>query len=248
MALGILSIAMGTSVAVAFAGVSLVLGDRLARSLRAYGANIVLLPEGGSMAVELAGTDYRPPVRTGAIADTSLAGIHETFWRNNILGYAPELAAVGLVARENAAADTVTAGLVGTWFRRDQRTPSGDAFAAGVTTVAPWWKVDGRFPREDPKLEPVECLVGKRLAARAGIHDGDRLSVRPRAAGAPGEPRALRVAGILETGGIEEESIYLPLAALQSWLARPHQVDWVLVSALIKPGFPPAPDASRDPK
>jgi putative ABC transport system permease protein len=40
----------------------------------------------------------------------------------------------------------------------------------------------------------------------------------------------------------------MPLDALQSWLGRPHQVDWVLVSALIKPGFPPAPDAGRDPK
>src|SRR5262249_22042904 len=57
-----------------------------------------------------------------------------------------------------------------------------------------------------------------------------------------------RVAGILDTGGMEEESIYLPLHAVQDWLDRSHQVDLVLVSALIKPGFPPAPDASRDPK
>jgi len=254
VALGILSVAMGTSVAVAFAGVSLVLGDRLARSLRAYGANIVLLPEGGSMAVELAGTDYRPPVVTGSIADTSLVHIHETFWRNNILGYAPELGAVGVVARPQDDDRAVTAGIVGTWFRRDLRTPSGDPFAAGITTVAPWWKVTGRYPREDPSVDPVECVVGRSLALRSGLQVGDSVMVVPAArdAGdaAPGLDGAhtLAVVGILETGGIEEQSLYVPLAALQRWLGRPHQVDWVLVSALIKPGFPPAPDASRDPK
>jgi len=252
VALGILSVAMGTSVAVAFAGVSLVLGDRLARSLRAYGANIVLVPEGGSMGVELAGTDYRPPIHTGSIADTSLYRIHETFWRNNILGYAPELAAVGEVAR-HAGGPTATAGIVGTWFRQDLRTPSGFPFAAGITTVAPWWKVDGRYPREDPSSDPVECIVGKRLAERLGVRPGETIDLDPReaeksGAGAVRGPVHARVAGILETGGIEEESVYLPLHVVQSWLDRPHQVDWVLVSALIKPGFPPAPDASRDPK
>jgi putative ABC transport system permease protein len=247
VALGILSIAMGTSVAVAFAGVSLVLGDRLARSLRAYGANIVLLPEGGSMAVELAGTDYRPPLRTGSIADTSLYRIHETFWRNNILGYAPELAVVANVANDARA---TRAGLIGTWFRRDIPLREGQTFAAGITTVAPWWKVDGRYPRE-PEGNELECVVGKRVADREGIQTGSLLQVQPQvaenAAYTP-ESRPVRVVGVLETGGIEEESIYMPLDALQSWLARPHQVDWVLVSALIKPGFPPAPDASRDPK
>jgi len=252
VALGILSVAMGTSVAVAFAGVSLVLGDRLARSLRAYGANIVLVPEGGSMGVELAGTDYRPPLRTGSIADTSLYRIHETFWRNNILGYAPELSAVGEVANDPSAPG-VTAGIVGTWFRQELRTPSGFAFAAGMTTVAPWWKVDGRYPREDPSIDPVECLVGRRLAERLGVRTGQMVYLHPRkseesgAAAIRGDAQA-RVAGILDTGGMEEESIYLPLHAVQDWLDRSHQVDLVLVSALIKPGFPPAPDASRDPK
>lgn len=249
VALGILSVAMGTSVAVAFAGVSLVLGDRLARSLRAYGANIVLLPEGGSMGVELAGTDYRPPLRTGSIADTSLYRIHETFWRNNILGYAPELAVVAAVTAEGQALPT-RAGLIGTWFRREIPLREGRTFAAGITTVAPWWKVDGRYPRE-PEGSEIECVVGKRVADREGVRPGSLLTMQPQlsdnAAETP-EERPVRVVGVLETGGIEEESIYMPLDALQSWLGRPHQVDWVLVSALIKPGFPPAPDASRDPK
>jgi putative ABC transport system permease protein len=250
VALGILSVAMGTSVAVAFAGVSLVLGDRLARSLRAYGANIVLLPEGGSMAVELAGTDYRPPLRTGAIADTSLHRIHETFWRNNILGYAPELAAVSQVTPwvgRMGDLPSIRAGLIGTWFRRDVPLRDGHTFAAGITTVAPWWKVDGRYPRE-PEGSELECVVGKRLADVEGIRVGQLVGIQPQLSDSSKDLRWLRVVGILETGGIEEESIYMPLDALQSWLARPHQVDWVLVSALIKPGFPPAPDASRDPK
>lgn len=244
VALGILSVAMGTSVAVAFAGVSLVLGDRLARSLRAYGANIVLVPEGGSMGVELAGTDYRPPIRTGSIADTSLYRIHETFWRNNILGYAPELVVLSEVA--GAKDEVVSASVVGTWFRRELRTPSGFPFVAGITTVAPWWKVTGRYPREGPDGDPIECLVGRRVAQRIGAQVGS--TIRLNSLGRSPDHPLTRVAGILDTGGIEEGSVYVPLDALQTWAGRPHQVDMVMVSALIKPGFPPAPDARRDPK
>lgn len=247
-----LSVAMGTAVAVTFAGVSLVLGDRLARSLRAYGANVVLLPEGGSLGVPLEGTDYRPPVRTGAIADTVLSRIHDTFWRNNILGYAPELAAVAEVGSGSSSSrlPLLPAGIVGTWFRRQRTTPSGYPFTAGMTTVAPWWKTTGRLPREDEMVDPPECLMGRRLAERSGMRLGQVVNVRLRSSATGGEPSdlALRVVGILDAGGSEDETIYLPIEALQRRLGRPHEVDWVLVSALIKPGLPPAPDPQRDPQ
>ena len=45
-AIAVLAVAMGVGMAVALASVSLVLGDRLSRTVRQYGANIVVLPKG----------------------------------------------------------------------------------------------------------------------------------------------------------------------------------------------------------
>jgi putative ABC transport system permease protein len=254
-ALGVLSVAMGTAVAVAFAGVSLALGDRLARTLRAYGANIVLVPEGSALGIQLEGTDYRPPLRTGALRDSSLASLHRTFWRNNILGYAPQLAAAARVGRDGEP-PRVAASVVGTWFDREITTPDGFAFHAGMRTVAPWWRVRGRLPYEPqgtikparaensaPKSDDLpEALAGVALARRAGIAAGDEVRVL-----LEGRVHSARVTGVLDAGGVEDQALHVPIEVLQSWQGRPGEVGWVLVSALIKPGFPPAPDAARDP-
>ena len=57
-----------------------------------------------------------------------------------------------------------------------------------------------------------------------------------------------RIVGTLGAGVAEEGTVYVPLGSLQRQIDRPGEVDRVLVSALIKPGFPPAPDAQRNPE
>lgn len=240
--LGVLSVAVGTAVAVGFADLSLVLGDRLSESLRAYGANLVLVPEGGLLAREVPGSDFRPAVHTSAIAESSLADLQRTYWRNNILGYAPVLQTLG---RLETAADGALVSVVGTWFRRPERVAGGREIEAGMAAIAPWWKVDGALPADAAgEREPVPVLLGRTVARRHDLHAGDRARLHPEGAGAALE---LQVTGVLEAGGLEDESLYLPLAAAQRLSGRPGEVDRVLVSALIKPGFPPAPDAQQDP-
>ena len=81
-----------------------------------------------------------------------------------------------------------------------------------------------------------DVLLGERLASRLNRGPGDQIDI----AG-----RSHRVAGILSTGGAEDDQIVAPLALAQQVLGRPRAVRRIYVSALTKPedAF-----ARRDPK
>jgi putative ABC transport system permease protein len=105
----------------------------------------------------------------------------------------------------------------------------------------PWWKVscgDGtpssNCTRPDDNSQDV--LLGERLAAKIGKRPGDILDI---------SGHHLKIAGILSTGGAEDDQIVAPLALAQEILGKPGAVRRVYVSALTKP-----PDAlsARDPK
>ena len=87
--IAVVAVAMGIGMAVALASVSLVLGDRLGRTVRHYGANLVLVPRGADLPLEVAGVDYSALVDAGvaAIPASSLAARGTFRWRNAILGF-----------------------------------------------------------------------------------------------------------------------------------------------------------------
>lgn len=243
--LGVLSVAAGAAVAVGFADLSLVFGDRLSESLRAYGANLVLVPEGGLLEPEIPGSDYTPPVRTAAIAESSLAGLHRSYWKNNLLGYAPVLHAVGYLDGPGGERGDALP-IAGTWFERPEEAAGGRPIVAGMAPIAPWWKVEGDLPAETGEAEgAVPALAGRAVARRHRLAVGDEARLRTERGA---DAVVLRVTGILDAGGLEDETLYLPLAAAQHLTGRPGEVDRVLVSALITPGFPPAPDVASDPQ
>jgi putative ABC transport system permease protein len=236
----VLAVAMGVGMAVALASVSLVLGDRLGRTVRQYGANIVLSPKGADVPLEVAGADLSGSVNAGAIADTSLATLRRFRWRNNILAIAPQT---------YASATNLHAPVIGTWFAHTAAGHSdGPAVDGppvdgppvdgppvdGMKALAPWWKVTGRLPAEDGN----EALVGRALALRTGVKPGDAMAIRLRT-----DAESVQVVGILDAGGLEDDQLYVPLAWLQRASGREGQVDRVLVSALVLPGeAPPMPN------
>src|SRR6187399_2118020 len=107
----VLAVAMGVGMAVALASVSLVLGDRLSRTVRQYGANIVVLPRGADVPLEVAGADLSRLVDAGSIPESVIDGVRTFRWRNNILGLAPQSYAAGTVSGTRVP-------VVGTWFDR----------------------------------------------------------------------------------------------------------------------------------
>jgi putative ABC transport system permease protein len=243
----VLAVAMGVGMAVALASVSLVLGDRLGRTMRQYGANLVLVPRGADLPLEIAGTDWSALLAANAPAlpESSLAVLQTFRWRNNILGAAPQGYAVAGVSRDGAPGSSAArAVVVGTWFDRALPAEGGATRPAGMRSIAPWWRVEGRWPDEQGSGGPAPALVGRALARRLGVAAGDGLALELEGSAAP---LRATVAGILDAGGFEDDHVYVPLARLQEATGRTGQVDKVLVSALVIPGeAPPMPDPARD--
>ena len=243
----VLAVAMGVGMAVALASVSLVLGDRLGRTVRHYGANLVLVPRGADLPLEIAGADWSAllEAEVAALPESSMSVLGTFRWRNNILGSAPQSDAVAGVRRPGVPASTaVRAVVVGTWFDRALPAEGGATRPAGMRSIAPWWQVEGRWPDEERLDGPAPVLVGRALARRLGAAAGEDLVLDVEGARVP---MLATVSGILDAGGFEDDHLYVPLARLQQATGTAGQVDQVLVSALVIPGdAPPMPDPAKD--
>jgi putative ABC transport system permease protein len=218
------AITLGVGVATAMIGVATDIGDKINRELRRYGANLVVTPQEDSLDVETGGMNLKPASDGAYLDEADLPKIKGMFWRNNIVGFAPMLPVTVDVGDSKLT-------LLGTYFSRQLSFGKTD-FVTGVRSTHPWWKVQGAWP--DDASEDV--LLGERLASRLNRQPGDQIDI----AG-----RSHRVAGILSTGGAEDDQIVAPLALAQQVLGRPRAVRRIYVSALTKPedAF-----ARRDPK
>ena len=213
-----MAITLGVAVATAMIAVAADIGDKINRELRTFGANIVVYPDTDTLDVEIGGVNLKPPADGAYLKEGDLPAIKGTFWRHNIVAFAPFLP---VTADASLGGHTQRVELVGTWFARPFRYGS-DNFSTGVRATNPWWKVDGTWPADDGN----DVLLGEALAARTGTRAGDTIKV----AG-----RELKVAGILSAGPSENQQIVAPLHVAQELAGRPGAVRRVTVSALTKP-------------
>ena len=194
----VLAVTMGASLAAAALSVSIGMEEKVGRTLRAYGANIVLVPKSAALGLSDA-----------TLKESDLLRLRQL--DSSLLGYAPFLYAVV------ESGDQVIA-LGGTQF---------DA----ATRVNAWWKIEGNAPANDDR---VSAIVGANVAAKWRVKIGDEIAVA--AAGASGGYRktqtGFRVTGIINTGGPEDDQIFVSLAAAQELTNRPGQVSLVQISAL----------------
>ncbi|MBJ6727285.1 ABC transporter permease [Geomesophilobacter sediminis] len=203
-----ISIAMGAAVATAFLGIAGEVSHKMALELRSYGANILLEPaavEGG-----------------GYLRETDLPKIKTVFWKYNITGFAPYLFGVADLSANGKKERAVVSG---TWFAKQLEVPGEEASVQGIRGIAPWWEVNGRWPEG-----PDEAVVGASLAKRLNVGLGSEVGATVR-----GRAARFRVAGVVTTGGFEEEQLFAPLVTVQDFLGKPGQVSRVLVSALTVP-------------
>ena len=212
------AITLGVAVTTAMIAVAADIGDKINRELRTFGANIVVYPDTDTLDVEIGGVNLKPPADGAYLNEADLPAIKGTFWRHNIVAFAPFLP---VAADASLAGRAQQVELVGTWFAYSFRY-GPDKFLTGVRATNPWWKAEGAWPSDDTS----DVLVGESLAARTGTHVGDNIRV----AG-----RELRVVGILSAGPAENQQIVAPLHLAQELAGRPGAVRRVMVSALTKP-------------
>jgi len=219
-AMTVAAVAMGTAVATAMLGVMLDIGDRMNRELSSLGANLMVTAKARSLPVEIGGVNYRPVSTQDFIPEDQVLKIKSTFWHLNITGLSPVLRASTPLGGRNVPVE-------GVWFRRSFRGADNAPLEAGLRTVNSTWKIDGRWIDDRARNDAdFEIMLGSALARRLGVKPGDSLQVYG---------RPFTVAGIVSTGGEEEDEAFMRLEVLQQLVNRPNQVDAVQVGALTKP-------------
>src|ERR1700739_4712336 len=227
------ALALGMAVATAALSVSLDVGDRLAQEFRSLGANLLVTPEADSLPLEIGGVDYRPANAGAYLPEADLGKLKTIFWRFNIMSFAPILE-VPVQAWSPASKNWPSPGvvdsttLIGTWSDRTVPIPDGTTYETGIEKTNPWWHVEGRWFKEGAD----ECLVGTAFAKKFGVKPGDVLHVH--AKDQTGW-KALKVVGLISTGGPEENAVVAPLAVAQGLAETPGKYRRLYVSALTKP-------------
>lgn len=215
IALAVLAVVMGASIASTLLSISFDINDKMGRELKNYGANILLLPSGEGTFIN----------------ESELYKMKTIFWRHNILGFSPYLSDTVKIKDSEIV-------LSGTYIEEEINIPGfkksfiGERKAeekeaslkTGVKTIAKWWKVEGEWP------ESEEVLAGISAAEKLSIKQGDFIRVEF------GDNNATyKVSGILSTGGDEDDQIIASLSDAQKLFNRQGLVDRVVVSALTTP-------------
>jgi len=246
-ALVVLSVATASTLVSAFLNIAFTVTEEMAKELRSFGANILVVPKSEPLEIAIGGLRFVAPEESAYLEEADLPWLKTTFWRHNIVGFAPFLSRMVEVEGEQAL-------MVGTWFDREIPIPEGRRFFAfangsrrevapdkgtfrtGLKSLSRWWQVEGQWPREDED----GILIGSGLARTLGVGIGGniRVALEERSA-------VLPVRGIARTGGEEEEQIFVHLKLAQELFSLPGKAEKVQVSALVKPDNALAARANR---
>jgi putative ABC transport system permease protein len=211
MALMIASVAVGTALAASLITISLDISGKVSKELRAFGANILVAPHIEGLADI---TDQRRYLR-----EDDIIKVKTIFWRHNILGISPFLDTEAVLLHGEK---TKNVKLVGAWYEKELPVPGEKkTFTAGITSVSPWWAIEGTWPRTNNEL-----VLGTTLASEMGIQKGESVTIGN---------SSFRVSGILDTGGPEDAQAFMDLQVLQSFKSMEGKISRAFVSALTRP-------------
>ncbi|MFU2047522.1 ABC transporter permease [Avibacterium gallinarum] len=232
--LAIMTIFLAAGLVSALLAVSIDIGDKMARELKSYGANILIEP--ASSAVLSAEINGGNSLSTQDFLDEKeLPNVKDIFWRNNIVGFAPLLSAE-VEGKNLTQNNTHNISILGTFFDRPIAIPDEDDYHTGQRIISPYWKVQGQWVDDNQKNvgENIPALLGNQLANRTQWKIGDQIQLNYHEGETQGQLH-LHIVGILSTGGAEEQQIVLPLSAVQNLLNLSGKVQAIKVSALTVP-------------
>lgn len=232
-----ITVALGTSLTTAMLSVMLDVGDKVNKELKAYGANITVTPRTASVLRDLYGIESGAGLAAQYLAEADVGKLKTIFWAHNIVTFAPFLETQAAVGQGGT---TVT--LVGTWFDRKLDLPTGEVAETGIKPLKSWWQVDGDWVQD---TDSQGAMVGGLLAGKLGLKAGDVIEVG--LAGGQTKER-LVVRGIVNSGGAEDEQIFVPLSVVQKATNLQGKVGRIEVSAITTPENELARRAAHNPK
>ena len=198
----ILAVAMGVSLVSTSLTLALGMRAKMSQALRAYGANILLVPAAGPAA---AGGAPAGAQLFASMSEDLLVRLGDLSRDLPLVGYAPLLYAMAEIGSHRVA-------LVGTW---------PDA----IRQVNPSWRMEGGWITD--RAELAEAILGSSLAQKLALTVGAPLPLTIQ-----GRTRTFHVVGILSTGGSEDEQVLVTLRAAQELAGRAGHLNLIQVSAL----------------
>jgi putative ABC transport system permease protein len=142
-----------------------------------------------------------------ALMDESVLSTIQKAQPSEVIAAAPYLFIVAEVRGQKAAVPVVVAG---TWLDQMPR-------------LEPWWKIQGDSVASRDDL--AQCLVGRNVARQFGLSPGSALDVHY------GDRQVrLRVAGIGDTGGAEDNQIFVNLPVAQTLAGVAGRIELVQLS------------------
>ncbi|UCF12568.1 MAG: ABC transporter permease [Thermoplasmatales archaeon] len=236
IAIAVISVIMGAAIATALLSVSLDVGEKVGYEFRKYGANLMVVPESDTIEVGFPGVDFGSVTEQRYINESDLWKIKTIFWRNNVLGFAPILYQVVSIGEGEDEQNVV---LAGTYFSKDieiiEPYSSNDPliFNTGIQEISPWWKVSGNWIED--QNDTTSSMVGINVAEKLNLEIGDTLTIRYYANYEELTNETvynLKVKGIVETDGNEDNQIFVNLQVAQDLTGRNDKVHMIQVSAL----------------
>lgn len=221
------TIALGASLATAMLNIMLDVGDKVNQELKAYGANITVVPKESSVLNDLYSLDAQDETAAAHLNEDDLGKIKTIFWGFNILDFTPFVNTT--VTLENG--DSVK--LTGTWFNHHLALNTGEELDAGIHSLRSWWDVkNGQWlDEQNADLNENSAMLGTVLADKLGVKSGDTVRV----SSSTGAETWLNIVGVYDSGGDEDDQIFTTLKTAQYFSNTDGLIDSIEVSALTTP-------------
>ncbi len=233
-----ITIALGASLATGMLNVVMDVEDKVNKELKNYGANITVKPKDASLLSDIYDVGEGGEALNAAyLREDELGRLKTIFWAFNIVDFTPFLDAQAVLPDGDGAK------VVGTWFNHHLALPTGEELDAGVQGMRSWWEItDGRWLNEADEAADSEIMVGALLAERKRWTVGETVKLT----GSNGE-KDMKIVGIYDAGGDEDEQIFATLDAVQALTDREGKVASIEVSALTTPDNDLARRAAKNP-
>ncbi len=230
------TILLGSSLATAMLNVMFDVGDKVNKELKAYGANITVVPKENSVIDDIYQVegDDEDNIKSAYLKEEELGKIKTIFWAFNIVDFTPFIDSTVSVDGEDVT-------IVGSWFNHHLSLPTGEELDTGITSLRAWWEItDGKWL--DEQKQEDGAMVGTLLAEKLNIKAGDKITVSGKAG-----KKELTVTGIFDCGADEDEQIYTSLDNAQYLSGTDGLLSSIEVSALTTPDNELARRAAKDP-
>ncbi|MWP46228.1 ABC transporter permease [Gilliamella sp. Pas-s27] len=230
-----LTVALGVSLATAMLNVMFDVGDKVNQELKAYGANLNIVPRGSAVINEMYQLDNNDSGQAVQyIKEDELVKIKMIFWAYNIVDFAPFLTT-------QATFHDKPITVVGTWFNKHLNIPTGDQVDTGMLAMKSWWTIDGKTMTDD---NVQGAMVGETVAKQWNLKLGDKIDI---ISTHTNKKLTLTINNIFHSGGVEDAQIYVSLPVAQDLADKNGLVERVEVSALTTPENELARKAAQDP-